>query len=148
MSKLSVKEIQDEIDTVFTGTGHRTIKAHTLARHNNLEYVWDNFKGDYMVLIYRDARKSMEWWSKIMDFGNIGGIYPNYTKMYGGFDTFEDHLRDENNAILEFAFNHKFTFEIYDPIYAFKDIPGWDYELAKVQQKNHDDVFITVQKII
>ena len=146
MSMLSPGDIQSEIDSVFNGEGHKTIKAHNLARNQNLEYVWDNFKGDYMVLFYRDPDRSLEWWDRIMDFDSDRS-YPDYSKMYENIDTMHDYLRTETTRILEFAFNKELSFKIYDPVYSFQDIPGWDYELAKDQTKGHDDVYVCVARI-
>ena len=38
---------------MFTGEGYRIIKPHLL--DTNFDWLWENFKGDYIIPLYKEA---------------------------------------------------------------------------------------------
>jgi hypothetical protein len=140
------ENILDEINKEFTGEGYRVIKSHALARNNNLDFIWDNFKGDYMVLIKRDPIESFKWWDSIMSFED--DKYPSYVEMYKDRETMQKLLIEEDAYIDMFAKKHKLEWKLFDAIESFRDIQGYDYSKAITFEYNkHDDVYISVTKI-
>ena len=135
----------EDIGMEFTGEGYRVIKSHAFARYDNLDFIYDNFKGDWLVMIQRDPAQSFVWWDAVMSFDET--VYPSYNKMYSDPETMKLLLVEEDEYIKEFAATKGFDWHLYDPQKSFIDIPGFDAEVAKDFTKNHDDVYISVNLI-
>ena len=105
--------IKYDIDQVFSGNMPRVIKSHFLARHFNLDYVYNNFPGDTILLIYREPQKSFAWWCEVMDFSE--GHYPDYRPGYSDYNTMRDLLFLENAKILDFAMKKSAQWTKYSP---------------------------------
>lgn len=144
---MSKEQILQDIDDVFTGDGYRIIKSHFFARKFNLEYIWNNFPGDYIVLCYKEPQSSFAWWSNVMDFSE--GHFPDYRPGYTDYNTMRSLLWTESVKITDFAIKKGIQFKEYNPVTAFEDIEGYDYEAAKDLKINHEpnDVFIGTIKI-
>jgi hypothetical protein len=137
------EKILNEIHNEFTGEGYRVIKSHSFARHNNLDFIFDTFKGDYMVLVQRDPIKSFDWWSSIMSFES--DVYPSYNEMYSDLDTMKNLLIEEDKYIMRFGTKHNLKWNLFNPITSFEGIPGYDLDLANIFKYNaHDDVYISI----
>ncbi len=147
---LTKNKIQDDINNVFSGKGYRTIKCHFLARKFNLDYIWNNFPGDYIVLIYREPQKSFAWWSEVMDFAP--NHYPDYRPGYTDYNTMRELLWKESAKITDFAIRKGLNFKPYD-ISAFGAWEGFDHSKAyeldfeRINNDKHNDVYIASSQI-
>ena len=143
---LTKNKLQDDINSVFTGEGYRLIKCHFLARRFNLDFIWNNFPGDRIVLIYREPQKSFAWWSEVMDFAP--DHYPNYGPGYTDYNTMRELLWKENAKITDFAIRKKLQWKQYSTA-EFSSWEGFDrsdaFELdyKKINNTKHNDVYIT-----
>ena len=63
-----LKNRYNTILTAFSYEGYRIIKSHFFARHHNLDWLWENMKGDYIILLYKEPQASFAWWCNVMDF--------------------------------------------------------------------------------
>lgn len=82
-----------------------------------------------------------------MDFSE--GHYPDYRPMYKDYNTMRTLLWEESVKITDFAIKKGIEWKVYDPITAFENIEGYDYQAAKDLEINHEpnDVFIGIAKI-
>ena len=147
---LTKDKIQTDINNVFSGTGYRVIKCHFLARKFNLDYIWNNFPGDYIVLIYREPQKSFAWWSEVMDFAP--DHYPDYRPGYTDYNTMRKLLWKESAKITDFAIRKGLKFKPYD-IAEFDQWEGFDHSKAfefdfdKINNVKYNDVYIASSQI-
>ena len=147
---LTKNKLQDDINSVFTGKGYRLIKCHFLARRFNLDFIWNNFPGDRIVLIYREPQKSFAWWSEVMDFAP--DHYPNYGPGYTDYNTMRELLWKENAKITDFAIRKKLQWKQYSTA-EFSSWEGFDrsdaFELdyKKINNTAHIDVDIRASQI-
>ena len=137
-------KIINDIDEVFTGTGYKIIKDHFLARKFNLDYVWNNFSGDYVVLVYREPQKSFAWWSEVMDFSE--GHYPDYAPGYTDYNTMRKLLWTESVKITDFAVRKDMNFSLFNN-YSLQHILGFDIDLTKTITIDNSDTYISVKRI-
>jgi hypothetical protein len=142
---LTKEKIQHDINTVFSGTGYRTIKCHFLARKFNLDYIWNNFPDDKLVLIYREPQKSFAWWSEVMDFAPEH--FPDYRPGYTDYNTMRDLLWKETNKITDFAIRKGLKFTPYTTNEfaqwnGFKHSNAFNIDFNKINNSKHEDVFI------
>ena len=143
---LSKHKLTDDINSVFTGEGYRIIKNHFLARKFNLDFIWNNFPGDKIVLIYREPQKSFAWWSEVMDFAP--DHYPDYRPGYTDYNTMRDLLWKESSNITDFEMRKGLTFKPYN-ITEFNQWEGFNHSHAFESDFNginidkHKDVYIT-----
>ena len=143
---LTKNKLQDDINNVFSGTGYRIIKSHFFARKFNLDFIWNNFPGDRIVLIYREPQKSFAWWSEVMDMAPEH--YPDYRPGYTDYNTMRELLWKESAIITDFAIRKGLTFKPYST-HEFSSWKGFDHASAfqidfeKINNTKHKDVFIT-----
>ncbi len=78
----------------------RLMKSHIWARHNNLDYIWQNFPGDLIFLVYRNVEESFRWWHNVMKFED--GYYPDYRLIYNE-NEFKEQLYRENAEMQDFV---------------------------------------------
>ena len=147
LRKLSKGRIYYDISEVFTGNGPKVIKSHMFARDDNLEYIWETFKGDYIVLVYRDPIKSFDWWKSTMDFDQS---WPSYKEMYtNDLSVMYRRIIMESNYIWQFADKHRMDWQIYKSARAFETLPNFDMSTLESHDlyKRHKDVFVSTIKI-
>jgi hypothetical protein len=142
---LTPGKIRQDIDRVFSGSGYRIVKSHFFARHFNLDYIWNNFPGDYMVLVYREPQKSFAWWSEVMDFSP--GHYPDYRPGYTDYNTMRPLLWQESTKITDFAIKKNIAFQLYDTAEVFSGIAGYKYDVGENIVPKPTDVYIAVSQI-
>jgi hypothetical protein len=153
LTKFTPDKIQADIDKVYSGSGYRLIKNHFLARRFNMDYVWNNFSGDYLYLVYRDSQKSFAWWAEVMDFSE--GHYPDYRPGYINYDTMRTSIFEENNKILDFAVRKNLKWKLYDASILSKYFTTTTVPLrskteraALLQHKiNNSDIYVSLVKI-
>ena len=142
---LRPEKIQDDINQVFHGFGYRVIKSHFFARHFNFDYIWNNFPGDYIVLVYREPQKSFAWWSEVMDFSE--GHYPDYRPGYRDYNTMRPLLWEETSKITEFVIRKNLTFQHYTSTDVFSTIDGYKYDVGRNIVPKPTDVYVAVAQI-
>jgi len=146
---LKPHKLLDDIDNVFHGEGYRVIKSHFLARHFNLDYVWNHFPGDWIVLVYREPQKSFAWWSEVMDFDE--DHYPDYRPGYKNYDRMHELLWRESSKITDFAIRKGIKFYPYAGTATFEAFPGYKYDVAATIPTDiitsRQDVYIGIAQI-
>lgn len=138
------EELQLDINRVFSGNGYRIIKSHFLARKFNLDYIWNNFPGDYIVLIYRESQKSFAWWSEVMDFSE--GHYPDYRPGYTDYNTMRKLIWEENANIMDFAVRKNMHWAPYSASSLAKYFDA-DMNTAAKLTPNANDIYFAVARI-
>ena len=145
---MTSERLTEDINNVFSGEGYRIIKSHFFARRFNLDFLWNNFKGDKMVLIYREPQKSFAWWSEVMDFAP--DHYPDYRPGYTDFNTMHELLWKESVKIADFAMRKGMQFKPYT-VEEFKNWQGYDIDQAAqflaINKDKHQDVYIATATI-
>ena len=141
-------KLLDDINNVFSGDGYRIIKSHFFARHFNLDYLWNHFPGDKIVLVYREPQKSFAWWSEVMCFDETH--YPDYRPGYTDYNRMWEILWQESSKITDFAFRKQLDFKQFD-LNLFNSWDGFDPDTAQQFQRintdKHADVYIAVATI-
>ena len=136
-------KLQDDIDNVFSGTGPRVVKSHFFARHFNLDYLYNHFPGDYIVLCYREPQKSFAWWSEVMCFDE--SHYPDYRPGYRDYNRMWEILWQESSKITDFALRKNLNFHTFD-LNLFNEWEGFDFDTAQhfngINTDKHADVYI------
>lgn len=143
--KLGKEQIVKDINEVFTGNGYRVIKSHFFARHFNLQFLWDNFKDDYMILLYRESQASFAWWCNVMDFGE--DHWPDYSRGYTDYNMMRTKIYEENNKILDFGIKKGLHFNQWNPNTSLTAIEGFNPAKAADLKKWPDDIYMAVTKI-
>lgn len=90
---------------------HKLIRSHWFAY--NLDWIWNNCKGNYLFLIWREPEESLKWWYSM---GGWEITYPIY-KWYENDETMKKRVYQESNNIRDFAKRHDIEF--------FKHHDGW-----------------------
>jgi len=145
---LTKEKLLTDISNVFSGEGYRIIKSHFLARKFNLDFVWNNFPGDKIILVYREPQKSFAWWSEVMDFSP--DHYPDYRPGYTDYNTMRNLLWTESVKIIDFAIRKGLEFKQYN-LDLFKKWDTFDFEIAQtydqLNNSKHSDVYIALATI-
>lgn len=145
---LTKEKLLTDISNVFSGEGYRIIKSHFLARKFNLDFVWNNFPGDKIILVYREPQKSFAWWSEVMDFSP--DHYPDYRPGYTDYNTMRNLLWTESVKIIDFAIRKGLEFKQYN-LDLFKKWDTFNFEIAQtydqLNNSKHSDVYITLATI-
>lgn len=145
---LTKEKLLTDISNVFSGEGYRIIKSHFLARKFNLDFVWNNFPGDKIILVYREPQKSFAWWSEVMDFSP--DHYPDYRPGYTDYNTMRNLLWTESVKIIDFAIRKGLEFKQYN-LDLFKKWDTFDFETAQtydqLNNSKHSDVYIALATI-
>ena len=89
----------------------RLMKSHIWARHNNLDYIWQNFPGDLIFLVYRNVEESFRWWNNVMKFED--GYYPDYRLIYNESE-FKEQLYKENSEMQDFVIRKGAVWHTYN----------------------------------
>ena len=66
-----------------------------------LDWIAENFSGDFIFLVYRESQKSFAWWCEVMDFTE--DHWPDYRPGYTDYNTMHERIRYENAYMLDFA---------------------------------------------
>ena len=145
---LTKEKLLTDINNVFSGDGYRIIKSHFLARKFNLDFVWNNFPGDKIILVYREPQKSFAWWSEVMDLAP--DHYPDYRPGYKDYNTLRELLWKETAKITDFAIRKGLEFKQYN-LDLFKKWDTFDFETAQtydqLNNSKHSDVYIALATI-
>lgn len=138
---LTPELIQRDINQVFHGKNPRVIKSHFLARFFNLDYVYNNFPGDTIFLVYREPQKSFAWWCEVMDFSD--DHYPDYRPGYTDYNKMRDLLFQESSKIIDFAMRKSASWKKYSPEILSEFFPELAANDVHPSNRNPGDVYIT-----
>jgi hypothetical protein len=86
----------------------RQIRSHWVAY--NLDWLWENFKGHHLLLIWKDPTAACQCW---YDVGGWDIKHPNYD-WYRKLNNICDQIQKETDAILEFADRKNLQFINYN----------------------------------
>ena len=141
---LTKDKLLTDINNVFSGEGYRIIKSHFFARKFNLDFIWNNFPGDKIILVYREPQKSFAWWSEVMDLAP--DHYPDYLPGYTDYNTMRDLLWKESAKITDFAVRKGLDFKQFN-LDLFRMWDTFNFERAQeydmLNSSKHSDVYIT-----
>lgn len=84
-------------------SGAKVIKSHDWAYR--LPFLKETFPNDWIMLVYRPTKASFDWWIKA---GGFNITYPSYAA-YIDNDNMLKEIDDQNEAILEFGYEHQVT---------------------------------------
>lgn len=85
----------------------KCIRSHWFSY--NLDWLWDNCKGQDLFLLYKDSETARDWW---FERGGWSIHHPVYT-WYENDDRMYQQIKIENTNLLKFAENKGLTWEPY-----------------------------------
>ena len=93
---------------INSNNGHtKSIRSHWFSY--NLNWLWENCKGNTMFLIYKESQSAVDWWLKR---GGWEIEHPVYT-WYENTDKMTKQVIEENNNLLKFAEEKNLAWETY-----------------------------------
>lgn len=110
LSHYNVDDFKSECMKPFTDDSKNTklVRSHWFAY--NLDWLYDNCKGDEILLVWRDPKESEKWWH---DMGGWNITHPNYD-WYQNDSRMWEKIQEETRLIEEFASKHNITWHEYD----------------------------------
>jgi hypothetical protein len=87
---------------------NKLIRSHWFAY--NLDWIWDNFKGHKMLLIWREPELAEQWWYSM---GGWSIDYPIYT-WYENTTKMSIQIKEESDLVLDFAKRHNIEWWDFD----------------------------------
>jgi hypothetical protein len=85
----------------------RCIRSHWFSY--NLNWLWENCKGNTILLIHKESKGAINWWKKI---GGWNIKHPIYT-WYENDEKMAEQILEENNNLLRFAKEKNLEWETY-----------------------------------
>jgi len=85
----------------------KCIRSHWFSY--NLDWLWENCKGNTLFLIHKESQGAIDWWEKI---GGWNIKYPVYT-WYENNEKMTKQIVEENNNLLRFAKEKNLKWETY-----------------------------------
>ena len=85
----------------------KCIRSHWFSY--NLDWLWENCKGNTLFLIHKESQGAIDWWEKI---GGWNIKYPVYT-WYENNEKITRQIIEENNSLLRFAKEKNLKWETY-----------------------------------
>lgn len=145
LNYLTKEQVQHDIDQVFSGEGYRIIKSHFFARHHNLDWLWENMKGDYIILLYKEPQASFAWWCNVMDFSE--DHWPDYRPGYKDYNTMRPMIFEETCKIVDFAMRKNMQWGEWNPNKSLDIIPGVNKDEASIIKRWPDEKYMAVAEI-
>ena len=124
----SLEEFYKECRRPFTDTCSnktKSIRSHWFSY--NLDWIWDNCKGNTLCLIHKGSTESVRWWLRR---GGWEIKHPVYT-WYENTDRMTEQIIKENNNLLKFAKDKNLRWETYHE--------GWWEEKFGVAETTQSD---------
>lgn len=87
---------------------YKLVRSHWFAY--NLDWIWDNMKGHKLILVWREAEKSRDWWYSM---GGWNIHFPVY-KWYEGPERMWQQMQEETRLIWEFGQRHNVDWMDFD----------------------------------
>jgi hypothetical protein len=88
-------------------TQTKCIRSHWFSY--NLDWIWDNCKGNTLLLIHKESQGAVDWWLKR---GGWNIKHPVYT-WYENTDRLTEQIIKENTSLLKFAQEKDLQWETY-----------------------------------
>ena len=124
LEHLGYINVLHDIYDIFSGEGPKVIKSHMFARHDNLSWIYKNFTGARIFLVYREPELCYNWWYHTMKLED--GYYPDYRPMYIDYNIMRKLIHEESANIRNFAYEKGMSWVNY----------------SKHYETRHDDVFL------
>jgi hypothetical protein len=106
----TLESFYDECRLPFVNTSNshtKCIRSHWFSY--NLDWLWENCKGNSIFLIYKPTDLAIKWWFKR---GGWSISHPVYT-WYKDDETIKQQINEENNNLLKFAEEKNLKWEVY-----------------------------------
>jgi len=126
--------VADYIDSAWSKPGGcRVVKSHEWCEM--LQDVHTTFPKDWIMLVYRQHKPSLEWW---LEAGGYSITYPDYT----AYSNMPSIIKRQNQAIMRWVFEHSCKLERFTPSWVKREFDqNIDFDSAK-----YEDVFVTLWK--
>lgn len=114
-------------------TGCRVVKSHEWSEM--LHDVHAVFPQDWIMLVHRQYKPSLEWW---LEAGGYSITYPNYT----AYQDMTATIKLQNQAIMRWVFEKSCKLERFNPHWVEREFgQSIDFDSSK-----YEDVFVTLWK--
>lgn len=110
-SNYTLEEFYKECRRPFTNTDSdktKSIRSHWFSY--NLDWIWNNCKGNTLCLIHKGSTESVRWWLRR---GGWNIKHPVYT-WYKDTERLTQQIIIENEALLKFASEKNLKWDVYD----------------------------------
>lgn len=125
-------------------TDNTTLKTKSIRSHwfsYNLDWIWDNCKGQSLCLIHKSSQESVSWWLRR---GGWDIKHPDYT-WYENTERLKKQVTIENAALLKFAAEKNLTWDTYnEEWWVSKFGKAEETELDRPPKKMYDDSPISI----
>lgn len=113
--------------------GCRVVKSHEWSEM--LTDVHSVFPNDWIMLVHRQHKPSLEWW---LEAGGYNITYPNYT----AYEDMDATIKRQNQGIMKWVFERSCKLERFTPFWVEREFGQTvDFDSGKYQ-----DVFVTLWK--
>lgn len=138
IEEYSKEKCEAMFDEPFKGKGTRIIKSHVLS--HKINFIRKTWPDCPLVLVHRPDDSCLGWWIMC---GGFDISYPNYKNYYKDIPTITDHIKNQNQAIIEAMENYPGIFS-YDNratcLNLFIQYPPEEYR----QNYSEDDIRVKV----
>lgn len=124
----------DYIDQAWTQLGDcRLIKSHEWSEM--LPDVHDAFPEDWIMLVHRQHKTSLEWW---LEAGGYNITYPNYT----AYKDMPATIKRQNQGIMRWVFEKNCKLERFTPFWVEREFD----QRINFDSNKYEDIFVTLWK--
>jgi hypothetical protein len=122
----------------------KNIRSHWFSY--NLDWLWNNCKGNSMFLIYRSTADSLKWWRHR---GGWNIKHPIYT-WYVDDNTMEEKITQENQLIFDFVERKNLEWKTYDENWWFDEFGKHELILPNrpKPEKVHEQIKVIYTDIV
>lgn len=120
---------------------YKQCKSHWFAY--NLDWIWENCKGHDLLLVWREAQASKEWWYHM---GGWAIYYPIY-KWYENDERMWEKMQEETNCIWNFAEKHNLTWDNYSTNWVTERFENAVPKLFKAEPNLKDTIKVCYTRI-
>lgn len=120
----------------------KQIKSHWFAY--NLDWIWDNCKGQDLLLVWRGAQECKDWWYHM---GGFGIYYPIY-KWYENDERMWEKMQEETNNIWNFAERKGLKWDNYSTNWITERFPNSIPQQFKAEPNLKDTIkvcYVTIE---
>lgn len=122
----------DYIDSAWAQPGGcRIVKSHEWSEI--LADVHSAFPEDWIMLVHRQHKPSLEWW---LEAGGYGISYPNYT----AYEDMPATIKNQNQAMMRWVFSHSCKLERFNPYWVEREFE----QSIDFDHTPWEDVFVTL----
>jgi hypothetical protein len=119
----------------------KQIKCHWFAY--NLDWIWENCKGQDLLLIWREPQAAKDWW---FHMGGFGIYYPIY-KWYVDEERMWEKIQEETKNIADFAQRKNLKWDNYSTEWVTQRFPEAVPKSFKAEPNLRDTIKVCYTKI-